>query len=417
MVIPFLLILPLFRLRIDIPGTQIESYELLLALVFFATLLRCFKEKQIYMVNYLFGFYIGLLMISSLVNQLNPIEEKGSFLHGVIFPFMIYFTLINVKELKWMKKIIFPCLAFSSILFLIFLIYYSSGMGTRLVAGSNNPLYLGQYFSYFQMLVVFFGLPLYFVANTYKKYILIGIIFAGFGLLISGTRTAMFATTIGIMIMFLFYKRLTKGLITFSLIIILSLLTPITAKAPIVGISINIFNIITRGTGEISRSYKQIRRRPYWNMAYFLIREKPFLGYGLQEYGKLVSDSYKWYQLFYITELGDRTLLSRWTPDVPHPHNLYLNIMVVGGIISLTSFLLFILGVVRRAVNASRKIGDLGLDIILLPPLTGILGFLIAGFFAIPFFSGGQYLFVFYFLVGLTERVSREANLKKRLKE
>ena len=410
LLITLLLILPFFRFRFQLFGVEAELHELLLVVLFAHTLVTGIINRELYSVNWLFILYVGALLFSSILNNVSPFEFKGTYLHAVAFPFMIYFVLINVRSLESIKQYIFPLLAISSLISFIFAAIFSSSAGFRLLPiSSNNPLYLGQLYAYLQMLTILFGIPLYFSKITEKRFLLfIPFFVAMTALIFSGTRSVLASTILTGFFELRLVGKLKRGVIFVGIILLLSVLSPSNVRIPFLHIPVNIISIVTRGSGNIDHVITQQRRRPYWIMALSIIKEKPLLGHGLIEYGKLSSSSYLWYFMTYVNLLGDENRLHKQTEDFPHPHQLYLLLMVSGGIVALIIFLLFLIDLFRKGFKAYHRSCELRLDSLLIAALCSLFAFLMCGFVSIPFFSGGQYNFIIWFLIGLIERIYRD---------
>jgi len=136
------------------------------------------------------------------------------------------------------------------------------------------------------------------------------------------------------------------------------------------------------------RTDKNIEKRMiYWDAAYRMIKERPWLGSG-PGYGVFIK---KYEEEFQEFDTGEK---------VTAPHNFYLSLAVSTGLIGLASFLVLLL-MVYRASYREYKLSpgwfgkSFGLGII-----SGMTGFLIGCLFDDPLLNE-RIAFIFWLLIGL----------------
>ncbi|MFC1657837.1 O-antigen ligase family protein [Candidatus Omnitrophota bacterium] len=147
----------------------------------------------------------------------------------------------------------------------------------------------------------------------------------------------------------------------------------------------------------------------YWDTAFAMIKENPFLGQGV---GTYMAQS------------------SHYTPKkrkIPYAHNCYLQIWAETGIFALLSFLLFLGSILYKAIKAFRgscfkvqspkdgssgKISFAGNPYLLLGVICAIFGFLVHSFFDTQLYSL-QLSVLFWVMLGMMLTAADPINLSK----
>ncbi len=153
-----------------------------------------------------------------------------------------------------------------------------------------------------------------------KKYLILLIILVNLGLhILTGSRTTLLASSIGVLIWLLLEKNWVKlfsvGIVLGMFIISLLYLAPSSFKR-----------------NETSEITDLSSREDIWNSAEIFIKEKPLLGYGFGVEGKIFQDELKVDLEGSFIERNVRQSL----------HNGYLSILVGGGILGLVLWIVIL---------------------------------------------------------------------------
>ncbi|MFZ1290814.1 MAG: O-antigen ligase family protein [Melioribacteraceae bacterium] len=153
-----------------------------------------------------------------------------------------------------------------------------------------------------------------------KKYLILLIILVNLGLhILTGSRTTLLASSIGVLIWLLLEKNWVKlfsvGIVLGMFIISLLYLAPSSFKR-----------------NETSEITDLSSREDIWNSAEIFIKEKPILGYGFGVEGKIFQDELKVDLEGSFIERSVRQSL----------HNGYLSILVGGGILGLVLWIVIL---------------------------------------------------------------------------
>ncbi|MBK7107166.1 MAG: O-antigen ligase family protein [Ignavibacteriae bacterium] len=154
-----------------------------------------------------------------------------------------------------------------------------------------------------------------------KKYFIIVIILINLGLhILTGSRTTLLASSVGVLIWLLLEKNWVK---LFSLSIIIGIFLILLLN----------FSPSSFKRNETSEITDLSSREDIWNSAEIFIKEKPILGYGFGVEGKIFQDELKVDLEGSFIERSVRQSL----------HNGYLSILVGGGILGLLLWLIVLL--------------------------------------------------------------------------
>lgn len=244
----------------------------------------------------------------------------------------------------------------------------------------GNPNFLGSYLTIVLPISIF-----YYVYSRKFSYLLLSSIFF-LCLLCSRTRSAWVGFLISfILLVYLIYKNK----INFKYML------PIITAFSLIFLSLNlVYNnetqkrastIVTDAKLVLTKSPERDRagstRYYIWRNALKLIPERPLLGYGPDTFdiafmGKFKDDTQKYF--------GDLI--------VDKAHNEYIQIAVTTGLPSLIFYLLIPLTILYRAIKGINK------NILIIPLLCSISGYLIQGFFNISVVSVAP---VYYIVLGI----------------
>ncbi len=329
--------------------------------------------------------------------------DIAMYIQGYAMPLLTYFI---ARRIDWTQKDIFPMLwLFSFIGFLL-------GMIGLLQHFFNVSVFTPKYFEvihtdratgtfanateYGVVLVTFFLLTLFLFtrsARNDKKLILI--IFGLFqiaGILVSKTRAPWLAAVVVSGYVFLIDKR-TR--IPFSLMLGVSFLS-----LPVVLPMLMKSGFIGERVMEMSPIYNRLA---LYATAVNMTVHNPILGVGFGRYAFIDA------KREYLTSFGN--ISAFWAKDVGVPHNEFLHIAVLGGLVSLFIFILILYRLFKNAnaVGLCSKDSDIRM---LARYITGILicMVLIAFFVELAFFN--YFVILVFFLTGFIHRLDQESLIK-----
>jgi len=393
-IIPYLILFACWPFYLDIRihesvGINPERLVLIWVCVLWIMLLLTDKHYLTHAINktleYKWIFIVVLVFISS--RLLSLMQSDDVFYSSLLFinelitnyllMYIVFLTIKTKKELYLILKVLFYCLIGVSIFTIIESIFeYNIFTGLtegvskssmiaktvkmrdgvyRAQAIFEHPLSLAQY--------LVFLLPVLLFSNILRLNVTIRLLSVGlvlFALILTMTRTSFVVLSL-IIFLYVFhyiwnikiynYSQFFLKYIIYLILLIIFIPGGVVTGRVIIG---------SQGSEALSSSLTRIDQIM---VGYALVKEKPFLGYGVGMAGELMLES------------------SKSTPYVLHTDsidNMYLKLVVESGIISLILFLVFLIAVVVTVWNNQSKTTDRCLKKFYLWGALSIVGFIVS---------------------------------------
>lgn len=301
---------------------EISLRDIAIGLLFIIFMVRKVYRKDFSLVSTEYNKYIYLFFIFSLLSlfKAEDLIQAGHAIVTPIFTYIVFYfmALEIVKEKKIGKYVKY--LYLGNIIFLIYGLYIDIYTSDRFfLSGNSRGTFAG--------FIIFISLSL-FITNRGKLYHKFTYVL-GFSLgvfaLFSHSRGAIVGFSIGIVVwaILMIFKSFSWKRVVITLMILLAIFTVFFSSDAIV----NRFDRILRYQDDNSIT----TRIRMWRTSYNLIKENPVLGIGA---GNFTPTAHR-----YVQEVMSE---KAWSSIHQHPHNLYLQIPLEQGIISLIIFLVLI---------------------------------------------------------------------------
>jgi len=330
--------------------------------------------------------YMEMITLRNVEDGRERLSDFQYILKNLVRPMFFFFPVIVVvkflKDEKSMelilKAIVYATLVFSAY---ILFIYFTKVFGRSAPQWGNEfyKLSLGLERNSAANLLIF-GFP-FFIARYFLKkspFNIMSIIMVMLAISFLFTRTA-YVTVVFSFILYLIISRRTKympiliiaGVITFFTFIVSSSIMERASK----GMDSGDINEIS--AGRVGNMWLPLIDE------YFGDPDKLLLGTGI--YAIVNSNSVK---------LGI-------TPDTMlHPHNMYIELLIDAGIITLFLFVLLLLLLLRKILKSARSTNDIKLSEYQFAIFTSISSYLVAGMTGRSFWPGGKNA-LFWVIIGL----------------
>ncbi len=342
---PFSFLLYYPNLFYPVPVSNIFVFSSLIILIFFLSLIYfLFLKKKIeFKKNRLFPYFLFFFLIYFLIfifsgdkvlSLISPISRESGI--NILFFFFLYpvFLFLFFEKKDWIN--FFKFIIFSGIIVLIFSfkdIYLNFLKGEtffRINSIFKNPIFLSLYYIFYIYLILF--IFSYAKNLRIEKYFYIFLLILSFiALFFTGSRGAFLAIFISFIFIFLiwFYKK-NKRIFLIFLFFLISLIWIFPYLKNLNIVQENSFldrylNISIADTVE-SRLY-------VWELAYESFLEKPFLGWGQNNFIYAFDKNY-------LTDLYEEEFY------FDKPHNFLFDLLIEGGIILFLAYWLMILALI-----------------------------------------------------------------------
>ncbi len=259
----------------------------------------------------------------------------------------------------------------------------------RAFATMGNPNFLGSY------LTLILPISIFTYLYTHKNIYLLTSALIYMSLLCTMTRSAWLGSLTGVIILIAYsvvYKLKKKYIaILLAVLIIITIAMNNISSGRIIGRFFTIGTDFKEIVEQTPDSQKAGAGRIFiWRRVLKIIPQKPLFGYGPETLGTVFTE------YFYddIFERYNRLIV------FDKAHNEYLHIAVTTGIPSLAVYLCFVLSIVIKAVKNADK------NIIIIPLLCSIIGYLVQAFFNISVVSVA---YMFWIMLGILLNISVEA--------
>lgn len=203
------------------------NYHLIFWIIFFLKSIYDKKNKKFIIkhvdAKFYFGFFILLFTsIFSILYSKNIIFAMNGVIYGIIVPFLIFLSLVNVIEYKTQIEDIYRSFNFTFLLYNIFTLIVSlssfllPGMKKRVIGVFTNPNNV----MYAQIIVI--GISLYFLHYKKEKKYLFHLLISIMIVISTGTRSAV---VLIILFSLIYGKRYFKNLKVFILVNLIVIIT------------------------------------------------------------------------------------------------------------------------------------------------------------------------------------------------
>ena len=353
----------IFPLIILLSSGYITAYIALFIIYGYKFLLDNKIKIKIFLFDYLIFIFFIFSIISTIINYGNSdyiILAKSVSNIRFAFLFLLIRNLFHQKIIKIKTLLILStlCTAFVSLDIFLQFIYGKNILGYPEIDGRYGGVFgkeaiAGSYIQKLSMLAIlpFFYLKLKKKINNNILIILITIIL-GAGILITLDRMPFFIYIFSLILLLILLKNFRK-IISLSILIIILFFTvmyksndlihnrykPIFRNAEIINSQIidlirNDKNTINKGENFKEKTYQTgIEYFALYDSAFYVLKSSFWLGSGTKSYHKKCHELRK----------NEQDLLC-----APHPHNLYLEILVNQGIIGFTIFAVFLFFLFKR---------------------------------------------------------------------
>jgi len=294
-----------------------------------------FNKKLIFL--FLFLFYLTSSFLWS-TDLLLSLKKSIALVLTGLFP--LYLMLF----LSWNKVDSLFNLYFLSILFGTITLYFIDEslvmMDSReLVTGSHLGSWRGalghkNYFGKISALASLYYLAKYIFDKKFKYFIL-SIAFMGF-IFLSNSFGSILLFVIGAFLLVLIYSYNKKKYILRNILLAIVIIS-------FVVIGVNYVEILALG----GKSADFTGRIPLWERSFYFFEKKWLMGYGYSSFWEHHGFSNK------MRIVGDSFLKLNW--DAPHSHNIFIEILLAGGIIGLLLYLLLLFNTIKSFKLSSIK--------------------------------------------------------------
>jgi len=322
--------LPFYLARFSVFGIPTNILEAMIVILFLLFLFKNFKVLySLLFISYSF-FQIGIILlfvglILSIFQSNDIFSSLGIIKSWFVIPLLFYIVVKSVLKNKDEKiKALLALLLSGTLISIIGLVYFileNLTYDNRLQAFYEHPNMLA-------MIIAITAIILISKLKVQKEKLLFIILFLLFFILY---MTASLGAWIGLLLALIFYFLSIKYLIlnTKHIHYILYIIIAIGLLLPIGSIFTNPW--------EMGRN-SYASRLMVWQASAEIIKDNFVLGIGQADF----QDKYLEYQKKFEPYL-------EWA--VPHPHNLFLQIWLMGGIISLIGFIIILVNVFRKITN------------------------------------------------------------------
>jgi len=357
----------------------------------------------------LFIIFFGLFSLASFTWSVSFYASSLSLgVWGTFFT--VYFlTLALVRSQGWMKILVIGVVSsgFLAALYSVLQFYgvelpiWRQIQGRmRIFSTFGNPNYLADYLAATLPL----GVLLFFIQKRVWKLlwlVVISILYVS--LLLTYTRGAwasLFFSSIFVLVLLYSYRRdfFKKNKLSFALLLLV--IFAITLVYSIPGfLNVRESTVIERGLSAVNFKSSASQRFLIWNSALELIKEKPFLGWGVGTFGVHYPEA----QGKFLSRKENKDYLPQANRSI-NVHNDYLHIWTEEGLIGLFLFLGIIACFYRKLFSFLRKNKNEKSSLFLIFFAGGITSFLIHAGVSFPFHIV-QNGMVFFFLLALVDGI------------
>jgi len=359
-------------------------------------------------------FYILVLAISTAFsinpeNSIHGLYNRYQGLESQIFYFLFFLLLlININKKKQIKRIIIA-IVISSFLASLFGLIQASGFDPftwiestqyRITSSFGQP----NFFASFLLLVIPLSGYLFFkFKNFYLRFLLIIIFFSELlCLFFTYSRGAWIGLAVGIVFTFfisiiagenkIFIKLFPeKKKILYLIFFLFTILTLVLYGANF-QFQQRIKSLISLEGGSMEL------RKDFWQASIKAIKERPLLGYGLENQSEVLVKYYK----------KDWAVYSKINSYPNRVHNIFLDILLTSGAMGLLSYLALLYLFFRLAIKNIKNGSRLSLAIFI-----GVLSYFVSLFFSFSIVATEIYFWLLFSIIIILSQGDLEKNITR----
>ena len=344
------------------------------------------------------------------------LKELPHFLAGPL----LYFVIVNnIRDEKQINRIISAVLVVGTVLGIYGIFQYNNIDFSFWVPISGRAKVFGLfgnvgYFAGYLILPLSLAIPLFLVARsrTRKILLLLGILVTGTALIVTFTRSSYLALGVSLLFMFLLFL-LSRGknflqenrkLFMILLIIIIIAAALFIFPTPLNKPGTAISQIKERiSTPQITNDFSSGRRIAIWKFTGMMIKDHPILGSGI---GTYKYNTFR-YQAKFFEQGDNRSIYPYGFAD--KAHNEYLQLWAELGTIGLAIFLWLIIAYFIYGIRYLKREKNEQKQGIMIGLMGGVVAFLVDCFFWFPLHLSSN-LSLFWLFIGLTMVIGIEKN-------
>ena len=271
---------------------------------------------------------LGVFLFISFISINYSLDQRYTFIRVSLFTAVFFFLIglnswMNDKEnFPKMMNTLYIAVVFLAIVSFLALLFWSSRVWwwktpSRFLGLWSHPNEVGGFSMLAYPILLW---KLYNTKSNSKYYVYLVLIITLIMHLLSGSRTSLVASVIGILLWFLLERNWIKVLV-------------MTMMITIGGVILYLIVPSSLDRGEDSKITDLTQREDIWETALYFAKEKPILGYGYGVEGKIFAD-----QLLVDVE-GQHFKTNAQQPL----HNGFLSIFIGGGAVGLLLLLIIII--------------------------------------------------------------------------
>ncbi|MFZ3207952.1 MAG: O-antigen ligase family protein [Geobacteraceae bacterium] len=374
------------QLTYGIPSIA-NVFAIAIALLFTASLIKGERLLDSLKTSY-FKYYLGFIIaiyISTLISPYTDYSEtNGSIYHlnfipqTMVFCLCLYAVLLRLKEKEIQKYLILK------VFFFLFMAVWGIQQYTRgntLVEGLFGTAIIDRC-AITGVFVLYLPLSIYFIKKQERLQKYFGVFcFVAFLCIIVMTqsRAGFLGMCLSMLAVFYFSRR--KAMMAAFAVVIILIALPFVPDSYFGRIG----NIKSQDIqGDEITDYSSASRLLLWKVGLKVFASNPLLGIGNLNFSKASREHASEYAGIVDNRLYETTFGSGGKRGLSHTHNTYLNILVEGGLLAAIPYYILLFLPLWKGYKLNKKYRDLSEgDIDLINLLNcGILGFLVAAFFA-----------------------------------
>ena len=343
------------------------------------------------------GFFITLILATIfsqdfMFSVFGSPKRAGGVLNLLFFFLFSVFLALSVNENNW-KKLFNWLFGIGVLVSLLAVVQYFNLFKNLFIAfeGGGTPSFLGSatFLAIYLIFLVFLSFTFLIQEKEKKKRITYGALFLLFifTILITGARATYLGLLVGFFFFIFFYpkkfktlKIISAGLVLFAIIIVafFNFYPQVAEKNSLFQVAVNRLSI-KKVAIDLAGT-----RLSAWKITFEAIKDKPILGWGPENF-------YIGFEKYYDPNIP--VIKDTWWD---RPHNVFLDIAVSSGIISLILYFLFWLIIFWQLQKFKRQQGDNERTYLAHGLQAMFIGYLVALFFNFDDFS--TYLISFFFI-------------------
>lgn len=312
----------MFLITLVASSGKITLRDIALGLLFIIYLARKIYRRDFRLVRTEYHNYILIFFLLSLLSLFKA-EDLNQAVHAIVTPIfsyiVFYFMVLEIIDIKKISRYV-GYLYGGNLLFLGYGLYLDHFTSDRFFLGGNSRGTFAGFFVILSLSLLVTGR-----GKFYHRFMYVAGFLLGLFALFSHSRGAIIGFSAGIILWTLLYlvKEFTWQKLVISIVLLTVIFTAFYSSEAIVSRFDRLISYQDDST--ITTRLKM------WRTSLHLIRENPLLGIGAGNFNPIA--------LRYVEEVMEER---PWSSYHLHPHNLYLQIPLEQGIISLVIFLILV---------------------------------------------------------------------------